>query len=107
MSDDNEHMWQQVQDAVADERQRCIALCMMRASISRQSAQTLLERTRSGARTAKDLEALAVAFEVVADCIAKGHDPRKSPPDPNAKIDIRPGRGDCLENGCPFPKCDC
>jgi hypothetical protein len=72
----------------ADEAERCALLVTMRADISRESAAKLRrEGTYTGwfgssrvapkwEKAAQDLELVAHAFDVVADCIRKGYDPR-------------------------------
>jgi hypothetical protein len=98
MSDDCEHAHQWVQDAVADERERCALLCEARGDISRASAAKVrkdgLYPAWFGVRmyvhpkwekAARDLDSIAEAFDVVADCIRKGYDVRKEI-DPRAQI---------------------
>lgn len=94
--------------AVLDERERCMRLCIMRADISRASAKRardagtytaiafggrpFFRRVKHVAprweSRARDYEAVARAFDVVATCISRGYDPRTLSPDPTEKIDL-------------------
>lgn len=87
-----------------DDTERCARLCQMRADISRASAAKV---RRDGTFTvrmiwppfkkrevvalkweaaARDHDAVANAFEVVATCIRKGYDPRTPKIDPDERI---------------------
>lgn len=112
MSDDNEHMWQQVEDAVSDERERCARLCEMRARISRDSAvkmradgqyTTWFSPTTHRVypkweKAAKTLEGVADTIDSLALCIRKGYDTRDLE-DPNEQIKRWEPCPECQANG--------
>jgi hypothetical protein len=86
-----------LQAAVTDERERCARLVEMRAEIARESARAIRKGGRFTVRTlwpfltkrevvapryetaAREMDQVAIAFAVVAECIRKGYDPRRQP----------------------------
>jgi hypothetical protein len=102
---DQETLDTEIASARKDEIDRCAQLCGMRADISRASAAKLrkdgsytvrclwpfmAKRTLVAPKwedAAQDMESVAHAFDVVADCIRRGYDPRKLKPDPTEQIE--------------------
>jgi hypothetical protein len=104
-----------------DETERCAQLCTMRGDISRASAakvrregsisfyvrsiwppfaKRLVTHTNpKWESAARDLDEVGRAFDVVADCIRKGYDPRKL--DPNEVVKINPWQP-CAECSAPM-----
>lgn len=110
------HIVDEFNDAIRDERERCIAVVKLRADIARDSAKTLRQRgsfpswefnlwpprarrvtvvAGKWEQAARNQEAYAHSLDVVCDIIVKGFDPRK----PNPKMTFP-----C--KGCPAPM-DC
>jgi len=94
MDDAEANAYSQLRDARADEVERCAQLVTMRANIARESAAKLrgqgvytiraiwppfrkyMRVVPKWEKAAQDMEHVAHAFDVVADIIRKGYDPR-------------------------------